>query len=183
MNSASSPHESRFAAIERERRFLLDHLPEGIDLARAARIEDLYLHGTTLRLRRVQIAECAMVWKLTQKHSIDPAHSILTTIYLSAAEYDVLRALPGDTLDKLRIRHADDQHCAVNVFQGSLHGLILAEIEFASDEEMAGTAAPTFAAAEITEDEALTGRLLAGSRWALIRSHLLSMYGVTVFAV
>jgi hypothetical protein len=43
--------EHNYDRVERERRFLLDHFPGDVDVARARRITDRYIDGTTLRLR------------------------------------------------------------------------------------------------------------------------------------
>ena len=45
----------KYAVVERERRFLLASLPEGIDCTR--QIIDRYLTGTRLRLREVREAD------------------------------------------------------------------------------------------------------------------------------
>lgn len=81
-----SPGTGRYAQRELERRFLVTgEVPAG----EAQRlIEDRYLDGTTLRLRRVTV-ETECVWKLTQKVRLDaqdPAIVSITNMYLTAAE-------------------------------------------------------------------------------------------------
>ena len=56
----------KYAVVERERRYLLEALPD-LPGARVLRITDRYLDGTRLRLRRVDEDGCAVVLKLGQK--------------------------------------------------------------------------------------------------------------------
>jgi hypothetical protein len=58
---------SKYARIERERRFLLDHFPSSANVVRARRITDRYIDGTGLRLREQSDDSGPTVFKLTQK--------------------------------------------------------------------------------------------------------------------
>jgi hypothetical protein len=48
------PTRRTYARIERERRFLLERLPAGIDASDFERIHDVFIEGTHLRLRTVR---------------------------------------------------------------------------------------------------------------------------------
>src|SRR5512139_3877673 len=82
----------KYALPECERRFLLPCLPDQA-IARSVAITDRYLTGTRVRLRRmVETVEgrTTMFFKLTQKiPAPDGAPGLLTTMYLSEAEYRV----------------------------------------------------------------------------------------------
>src|SRR6266540_1447189 len=89
------PAESKYARIERERRYLLQDLPE--ELTRASphvQITDNYITGTRLRLRKIRDPQTNK-WtvKLTQKFAPDPddlSRTTITNIYLNALEAETL---------------------------------------------------------------------------------------------
>ena len=92
----------KYARAEIERRFLLAGVPEGEEVLAVRRIDDRYLDGTRLRLRRMAEVGGPTELKLTQKlpgarRSIG-RQGALTTIYLSEAEYAALAALPAAEL-------------------------------------------------------------------------------------
>lgn len=138
-----------------------------------ATIVDRYLSGTTLRLRRVQ-REQATTWKLSQKARPDPTSPervALTTIYLTEAEYERLRAMPAAELrkDRRHFRWADHV-LAVDVFLGRHEGLVLAEVELGVDDPFLPP--PPSAVADVTHDDRFSGGSLAAAsdgELALIR--------------
>ena len=157
----------KYAKVERERRFLLRAPPRELDLHRGfERIEDLYLTGTRLRLREVRDPAGAVVErKLTQKLPDPdgaPARRILTTLYLDAAEFALFAPLPGRRLEKRRHRVELGGHgFAIDLFTGPLEGLVLAELELASEAELAALPVPPFAHCEVTALPLFTGGALA----------------------
>jgi len=158
------PH--KYTKLERERRFLV--APAALPpLSEAfARCEDLYLTHTAIRLRRMtEQPEGRVLYKLTQKREApDPRIRRITTLYLSAVEYGVFDALPGARLAKRRHRAVSGGlEWAVDVFEGALAGLVLAEREFASEPELHAAAPPAFAALEVTDDVSFTGGALANA--------------------
>src|SRR5450432_3909089 len=87
--------ESKYARIERERRYLLADLPEGLSRAdHHLQITDNYITGTRLRIRRVRDPRSnKWVVKFTQKFAPDPtdlSRTLITNIYLNAREADTL---------------------------------------------------------------------------------------------
>ncbi len=157
----------KYARYEFERRFLVGRLPPGLDAAPGWRILDRYLSGTRLRLRRMEpLNDGQPVLKLGQKQTPDAADAttaVITTIYLSQAEYDALSVVAGDELAKIR-RRVDDRgrSWTIDVFAGPLDGLVLAEVEYPDAEAMAAhTELPEWAAREVTADPSLTGAVLS----------------------
>ena len=151
----------KYAMMERERRFLVRALHCGLlDGARPTLVEDRYLDGTRLRLRRTtEVATGAITMKLGKKYrSPDPVSRPVVSTYLDPAEYDVLATLPAAILVKRRhrIAHAGFP-VAVDVFEGPLTGLILVEAE----GEVSGFAAPEWTAREVTSDPFFDGGNLA----------------------
>ena len=93
----------KYARPERERRFLLDGVPDG--LGPSVHILDRYLEGTRMRLRRVDGPDGSVVGKLGQKVRTDPhdpAEVWITNLYLDEDEYDRLVGLPAAVLEKSR---------------------------------------------------------------------------------
>ena len=176
--SVRADHSPKYARVERERRYLLRGLPPGLEPhAPHAQITDNYLMGTRLRLRKSRWVP-ANEWtlKLTQKHTPRPpdfSRTLITSIYLNEYEYEVLSVFEGNELRKNRYpyEHAGRKF-SVDVFLGALHGLVLAETEFDTDEELRDFPAPSFAAREVTNDELFTGGRLVGLTVEEIRAEL-----------
>jgi hypothetical protein len=125
-------------------------------------IEDRYLVGTRIRLRRMtdlEASEDRAIFKLTQKiPTATGAPGLITTMYLSSAEYAALLDIPAHILRKIRSHFPS---LGVDAFEGPLHGLVLAEAEFDSAAEQANFSLPADAVAEVTEDVRFTGGALA----------------------
>jgi CYTH domain-containing protein len=153
----------KYALVERERRFLLRDLPAPLTRASEhVQIWDNYITGTRLRLRRIRVPLTKeRIWKLTQKYAPAPpdfSRTIITNIYLSPAEYEVLSVFEGNEIRKNRYRFEHEGRAySIDIFLGALWGLVLAETSFETDEEMKGFAPPSFAVSDVTEDEMFTG--------------------------
>lgn len=170
----------KYARIERERRFLLAGPPPELPAA-GRRITDRYVRGTRVRLRRAEREDAPAELKLTQKIPAGrpgPVRGLITTAYLSPAEYEVFRALAADVLSKTRYSLPP---LGVDVFEGELAGLVLAESEFDSDAEADAFVLPPLALAEVTDDPRFSGgRLAVACRAELVG--WLAEYGVAIGA-
>ncbi|HEX8687824.1 MAG TPA: hypothetical protein VF654_15050 [Pyrinomonadaceae bacterium] len=156
----------KYARVERERRYLLGELPPGLKLADPhTQITDNYVTGTRLRLRKVRDPR-ANEWtlKLTQKRAPEPpdfSRTLITNIYLSPYEYEVLSVFEGNELRKNRYPYEHEgRPYSVDVFLGPLRGLVLAETDFDDDAEMDAFPPPPFAALDVSRDELFTGARL-----------------------
>jgi hypothetical protein len=110
------------------------------------------------------------VVKLTQKTpGPDGGPGLITSLYLTAEKYGLRLRLPADRLDKVRYSFLPP---GVDEFSGRLHGLVLAEAEFDSYEEMTAFRIPEWAIAEVTDDVRLTGGRLAHTSRAELMSVL-----------
>ncbi|MFE2866306.1 hypothetical protein [Embleya sp. NPDC059259] len=167
----------KYSRVERERRFLAAGPPDPSAVTAIRAITDRYVHGTRLRLRRVHFGDGRREFKLTQKIPVrrpGAVQGLITNTYLSPAEYDVLAALPAAVLCKTRFAVPP---LGVDVFEGRLRGLVLAEAEFGTDEEARSFAPPGECVAEVTHDVRFTGgRLVRASRDELLR--WLAEYGI-----
>ncbi|MER6125824.1 hypothetical protein ABT173_24990 [Streptomyces sp. NPDC001795] len=159
----SSVRPGKYARIERERRFLLAHPPAPSSVTATRAITDRYLVGTRLRLRRAQLPDDTCELKLTQKVPVPlpgAVQGLITNICLSPSEYDLLASLPAAELSKRRFSVPP---LGVDVFDGPLQGLVLAEAEFTTDEEAQSFVPPPECVAEVTDDARFTGGHLVGA--------------------
>src|SRR5919107_4268346 len=149
---------SRYARVERERRYLLRELPPGRKPSDPhTQITDNYVTGTRLRLRKVRVPETnEWTLKLTQKHAPAPpdfSRALITNIYLSPYEYEMLSVFEGNELRKNRYPYEHGgRRYSVDVFLGNLRGLVLAETDFETDAEMDAFPPPPFALADVSRD-------------------------------
>ena len=156
-------HSPKYERVERERRFLLRALPPGLELTgEHAQITDNYITGTRLRLRKSRWpATNEWTLKLTQKHAPQPpdfSRTLITSIYLNEYEYETLSVFEANELRKNRYPYEHEgRKYSVDVFLGPLRGLILAETDFDTDEEMDAFRLPPFAFREVTREELFTG--------------------------
>ncbi len=169
------PAESKYARVERERRYLLQDLPEGLTRASPhLQITDNYIIGTRLRLRKVREPQTNK-WtvKLTQKFAPDSkdfSRTIITNIYLNALEVEMLAVSDANEIRKNRYPFEfEGRHFSIDMFLGDLFGLVLAEVSFETDEELKNFPQPPFAIAEVTNHELFTGGKLCQVAFADIR--------------
>lgn len=151
----------KYAAVERERRWLCAALPE-LPVLRAEDIEDLYVDGSRLRLRRATpVGGGEPILRLSKKADLAPDRRLITTLYLSPEEYALFEGLPGRPMRKTRHYFAaEGVTLSVDRFEGALAGLFLAEAEFGDDAAMAAFPDPAFALREVTDDPRYTGGAL-----------------------
>lgn len=159
------------AQIRRERRFLLPSLPRALAQGVAALIEERYIAGTGLNLRRTMTpgarsAGYGPVLTLGQRVRAGSRRSerITLTDRLTPEEYAALARLPAEVLVWRRYEvQLSSRRCGVDVFSGELKGLVVAEARFPAPEESATFAPPVYAVAEVTGDERF-------AEWALVHT-------------
>lgn len=176
MACSPAPH-AKHARIEFERRFLLDRFPENAQVGAIRHIRDRYIEGTLLRLREQTDHNGPTLFKLTQKIAARAPGSqqgFITTIYIGEDEFRVLAQLSGKELRKTR--HSVPPF-GIDVFEGSLQGLILAEAEFDSGAQAASLVLPAFIVREVTDDDRFTGGRLVNASPGDIQRWL-SEYGI-----
>ncbi len=181
MLAVTNPH--KYARIERERRFVVERLPFTITPERpSVEITDTYLPSAQIRLRLMRnAAGDPIAHKLTQKYqlaSLPPYAVMITNIYLTADDYALFSRLPGATVRKRRYPwDENDTRFSVDVFDGVLASLILAEVEGSTDGELEGVAIPAWASREVTTDPAFRGGSLARLTVDAFRRWQASGYG------
>ena len=170
--------ESKYARVERERRYLLRDLPEGMTRADPhVQITDNYITGSRLRLRKVRDPRTNK-WtvKFTQKFAPDPedlSRTIITNTYLNALEAETLSIFNSNEIRKNRYKFEfEGRVFAVDMFLGDLFGLVLAEVSFETDEELESFPKPPFALVDVTNEEWFSGGRLCELTFADIRAEI-----------
>ena len=170
--------ESRYARVERERRYLLRDLPEGMTRADPhLQITDNYIPGTRLRIRKVREPRSNR-WtvKFTQKFAPDPndlSRTIITNTYLNALEAEVFASYNTNEIRKNRYPFEfEGRKFSVDMFLGDLFGLVLAEVSFETDEELDNFPKPPFALLEVTNEPLFTGGRLCELTFSDVRAEI-----------
>lgn len=148
----------KYAVVERERRFLLATMPDGVSDTRL--VVDRYLTGTRLRLREVHEQDGTVVRKLGQKVRLhdDPSEVACTNLYLDEKEWGLLSSLPGRVLTKRRhLVRRDGLLVAIDEHED---GTLVAEVD-GGDEPVPTVPAWLDMLDEVTFDEGWTGAGLA----------------------
>lgn len=151
----------KYAVIERERRFLVDprRRPD-LSSAPSVLIEDRYIDGARLRLRRMTDSVTGrVVLKLGKKYeSADPLARPVVTTYLTDGEYALLIELPARALVK---RAFDVGGFRLDMFEGALAGLELAEFDAGTATALATATVPDWVKLEVSADARFDGANLA----------------------
>jgi adenylate cyclase len=161
--------------IELEKTYLIKNLPENLQAFPAKQIIDIYIpkesRHATLRIRKN-----GDKFEMTKKEPVqegDSSHMLEQTIVLTANEFDILEKLDGKRTEKLRYNYPyRDLMAEIDVFQGALQGLVLADFEFKTLEEKAAFTMPDFCLAEVTQEEFLAGGMVCGKSYADIEKDL-----------
>lgn len=151
----------KYAQWEIERRWLVEpRAVESLELGPPREIEDVYLPGTGLRLRKLSEAGAPPVFKLCKKYGKSVGRSeAITNLYLTEAEYTLLRsALDGQRVRKVRRAVAGG---SLDLYPGA-PSLAVFEIEFDSEDAAATYVPPDFVTVEVTTHPAYSGASLAG---------------------
>jgi CYTH domain-containing protein len=155
----------KYAHIERERRWLVDPLRRpDLSALSYTLIEDLYIDGTRIRLRRMTDSETGKsALKLTKKYdAADPLARPIVTTYLTEGEYALVATLPGSNLTKKRYKVVEDNiEYGIDQFSAALEPLELAEIEWPDDDGLRALASPAWAVKDVSNDIAYQGGTLA----------------------
>ena len=153
------------STIERERKFLIDAIPAGIDLSDHTAMRQGYLAAGEQASVRVRDAG-PKGFTLTVKVGGGAERTELEWV-IDREQFDA--AWPhteGRRVSKVRHRIPLDEHVIeLDVFSDGLDGLVYAEVEFGSSEALDGFEPPTWFGREVTEDGRYTNAALALNGW------------------
>jgi CYTH domain-containing protein len=129
----------KYSQVERERKYLIASDRLDFSGLSSKRITDRYIVDSCMRLRQV-VDQNGIVYKLTKKVAQTgqyPGKYTITTIYLNEKEYTQLLVLQGVQVSKTRyILEEGGVRIAIDQYQQIGQQILIAEVEFASDEEM-----------------------------------------------
>jgi CYTH domain-containing protein/CHAD domain-containing protein len=147
--------------VERERRFLVEAVPEPLLAVVAAALRQGYLatgERRSVRVRDAGPAGCTLTFKAG-------AGAERTELEWPIERREFEAAWPhtdGRRIEKTRQRIPYGDHVIeLDVFGGELTGLVIAEVEFSSAEAMAGFDPPAWFGSEVTDDGRYTNASLA----------------------
>ena len=148
--------------MEIERKFVLDRLPDDLDGHPHRRIEQGYVAidplGTEVRLRRMDDDRTLTVKAGAGLVRVEEA------LALGAADFDALWPLTRDrriVKTRYRVPLDDGLTAEVDIYEGALAGLLVAEVEFADEAASEAFAAPDWLGREVTGDDRYANRELA----------------------
>jgi CYTH domain-containing protein len=151
----------KYSQPEIERRWLVEHTDFGA-LARSKpfrHIEDRYIVGTRLRLRKIEHPDGVVTFKLGKKYGARcEGIEHVVSMYLDEQEYNVLAALATNVTRKRRYAVAGgsiDEYIYPNT------GPLIFEVEFASVAEARAYTAPSFVGLEVTGNSTYSGFTIA----------------------
>lgn len=161
--------------IELERTYLVTELPADLKDFPFKEILDIYLPEASdhpvLRVRKN--GERREITKKQPLTEGDASQQDEQTIILSDAEFQALRTVRGKQIRKLRYAYPYGQHTIeVDVFQDALSGLVLADVEFSTLDELEQFQTPTWFSSEVTRVQFLAGGMLAGKSFQDIQDQL-----------
>jgi|ERR671930_1885428 CYTH domain-containing protein len=143
--------------MEIERKFLVEQLPPELEDAPARRIDQGYLaldEGAEVRLRRHGDELSLTVKGAGGLSRVEEAFD------LDERQFQSLWPLTeGRRVEKTR--HEVPGGIEVDVYEADLAGLVVAEVEFPSEDESAAFEPPTWFGEEVTEDQRYKNRALA----------------------
>ncbi len=162
---------------EFELTYLVKEVPAGVFTSPNKEILDIYIPASAdhaiLRIRK-----SGNKYEITKKvpaHGTDSSHQIENTIPLTEAEFGDLSQLPGKRVRKLRYYYNEaGTEYEIDLFQDGLAGLVLADVEFSSNEDKAKFFPPTWVLADVTQEKFVAGGMLCGKSYADIESELAS---------
>ncbi len=161
--------------VELERTFLVKEIPSDLKDAANKEMIDIYYpkesEHPVLRLRKN-----GEKYEMTKKEPAkegDASTMIEQTIKLTPEEYAALSQLPGKKVHKIRYAYTYNGHEGeIDIFQGDLAGLVLADFEFTTEEDKEAFTMPDFCLAEITQEQFTAGGMICGKTYADIADKL-----------
>jgi CYTH domain-containing protein len=155
MRDAAAP---KYSLLEIERRWLVDLTKVDVSGAPCRVIEDLYIDGTRLRLRKISDAHGEVSFKLGKKYGKHtPLSEPITNLYLTEGEHLALSALPGRRARKRRFAL---QRGSIDIYSEP-HDVAVYEVEFEDEHAAREFVPPDFVTREITNEPAMSGLALS----------------------
>ncbi|MBN2025533.1 MAG: NUDIX domain-containing protein [Actinobacteria bacterium] len=146
--------------MEIEKKFLLEELPERLYAYPSVAIEQGYIVITASEELRIRKKGRALLLTFkkgtgTTRHEIE--------IDISEEQYDDFKqCVVGSTILKTRINYPYREHTVeIDIYKGALEGLITAEVEFSSPQDMQEFSPPSWFGKDVSLDDEFKNKSLA----------------------
>ncbi len=161
--------------LEREKTYLLKELPAGLAECRFDVLSDAYIPVTArhpnMRIRRK--GDKYVITKKTPANGTDSSRMNEHTIVLTPEEAAAFAELPAKRFTKHRYYcKVDGRDAELDLYQDDLAGLAVIDFEFDNDADLDAFEMPSICLADITQEEAFAGGILAGKTYANIADAL-----------
>lgn len=161
--------------IELEKTFLAKKLPDGLKKCRKTEVYDLYIPKEHPH-PKIRIRKNGDNIEITKKEPVnceDASCQQENTIHLTEQEFNFFKKLPSKDVRKIRYFYPFKGRTAeIDIFQDALKGLVLADFEFDTKEEMDSFEMPEFCLADVTQEEFIAGGMLCGKSYEHIVNEL-----------
>ena len=171
--------------LEFELSFLVNKLPVDLDKFPSKIIEDNYVPRDSdhpvVRIRRngekLEITKKYPISSKDGEESGDSSRQIEHTIPLSREEYNELNSINGKRFKKRRFAYEiNGVKADLDVYLDKLSGLVVADFEFDSEQNMKNFKKPDFVGADVSQEKLIAGGMLAGKSYSEIADVLKSKY-------
>lgn len=154
--------------IELEKTYLAKYLPKDIKRFPSKEIRDIYIpkesHHPVLRVRKN-----GDVYQMTKKEPVeekDSSEQFEHTIKLTKKEFTALEKLSGKKSRKIRYYYElEGRTYEIGVHKDALAGLVVIDVEFTDKKDKDSFEMPDFCLADVTQEVALAGGMLAGKKY------------------
>ncbi len=162
--------------IEYEKTYLLKFVPNDLIKTPYKEIVDIYIPQNTEH-PKLRIRKNGNKYEICKKYPVSRADASTQhefTIPITLAEFEELSGnLHGKRSRKNRYYYKYNNKIAeIDVFQGDLRGLILADFEFESEKEKAKFSQPEFCLADVTQAKFVAGGMIIGKKYQEIAPFL-----------
>jgi len=149
-----------FKSLEIERKFLIKDAPENMDTLTQWEIIQGYICSE--KEREIRLRKEEGKYYLTIKCGRGETRSE-NEIELSRKQFNsIWPTIIGNKIEKTRYEIPyDNRTIQLDIFKGYLHGLVLAEVEFNSEEDSANFLPPEWFGDDVTQDEGYKNKSLA----------------------
>ena len=161
--------------LELEKTYLAKYLPSNLIKCDFIRISDIYI-PVNREHSELRVRSSNDKYEITKKIPLDKndfSKQTEHTIFLDKEEYMALITVSGKKVEKTRYYYIFQGRTAeIDVFEGSLSGLVLVDFEFETIEELEQFRVPNFCLVDVTQEEFTAGGKLCGKTYSDIESEL-----------
>ena len=150
--------------LEIEKTYLAKCLPDDVLLSPFKDIIDIFItisDASTIRLRKSG-EEYTLTKKIKEKEN-DASSQMEFTIPLDESEFLLFEKMSSKVIEKRRYFYRHERSVLeIDIFTGHLKGLVIIECEFRNRSEYNAFIMPEFCLIEVTQENFIAGKFLAG---------------------